>query len=44
MGGGGATLAEGLRGAAAAWSELVAAAGNAEESEYERERVCELRE
>jgi len=37
--GGGATPVEGLRGAAAAWSELVAAVGKAEESEHERERA-----
>jgi len=42
--GGAATLAEGLGGAAAAWSKVVAAAGEANESERERERVSELRE
>ena len=42
--GGAATPAEGLGGAAAAWSEVAAAAGKAEESERERERVSELRE
>ena len=41
--GGAATPAEGLGGAAAAWSEVVAAAGKAEESERERERVSKLR-
>ena len=42
--GGAATLTEGLGGAAAAWSEVVAATGKAKESERERERVGELRE
>ena len=42
--GGAATSAEGLGGAAATWSEVVAAVGKAEESERERERVSELRE
>ena len=37
--GGAGTPVEELGGAAAAWSEVVAATGKAEESERERERV-----
>ena len=44
MSGGAATPMKGFGGAAAAWSEVAAAAGKAEESERERERVSELRE
>jgi len=42
--GGAATPTEGFRGVAAAWSEVVAVVGKAEESERERERVSELRD
>ena len=40
--GGAATPTEGLGGAAAAWSEVVAVTGKAKESEHEMERVSEL--